>query len=75
MHDCEVILLTCANVTLSWLTLLCFCSTQNKLPTKGLSHSQPPTPSCPPPHDSAAASSPSSVGSASPVLPSRQVLY
>uniref|UniRef100_A0A8C2SP38 F-actin monooxygenase n=1 Tax=Coturnix japonica TaxID=93934 RepID=A0A8C2SP38_COTJA len=32
---------------------------KNKLPTKGLSHSQPPTPSCPPPHDSAAASSPS----------------
>uniref|UniRef100_A0A8C9FXD0 F-actin monooxygenase n=1 Tax=Pavo cristatus TaxID=9049 RepID=A0A8C9FXD0_PAVCR len=46
---------------------------KNKLPTKGLSHSQPPTPSCPPPHDSAAASSPSSVGSASPVLPSRQM--
>ncbi|OXB60402.1 hypothetical protein ASZ78_000808 [Callipepla squamata] len=46
---------------------------QNKLPTKGLSHSQPPTPSCPPPHDSAAASSPSSVVSAPPVLPSRQM--
>uniref|UniRef100_A0A8C2SP19 F-actin monooxygenase n=1 Tax=Coturnix japonica TaxID=93934 RepID=A0A8C2SP19_COTJA len=46
---------------------------KNKLPTKGLSHSQPPTPSCPPPHDSAAASSPSSVVSASPVLPSRQM--
>ncbi|XP_072721027.1 F-actin-monooxygenase MICAL2 isoform X7 [Ciconia boyciana] len=45
---------------------------QNKLPTKGLSHSQPPTPSCLPPHDSAAASSPSSVGSASPAVPSRQ---
>ncbi|XP_075358231.1 F-actin-monooxygenase MICAL2 isoform X2 [Mycteria americana] len=45
---------------------------KNKLPTKGLSHSQPPTPSCPPPHDSAAASSPSSVGSASPAVPSRQ---
>ncbi|NXV97833.1 MICA2 monooxygenase, partial [Calonectris borealis] len=45
---------------------------KNKLPTKGLSHSQPPTPSCPPPHDSAAASSPSSVGSAFPAVPSRQ---
>ncbi|XP_009332755.1 PREDICTED: protein-methionine sulfoxide oxidase MICAL2 isoform X4 [Pygoscelis adeliae] len=32
-----------------------------------------PTPSCPAPHDSAAASSPSSVGSASPALPSRQI--
>ncbi|NXP09043.1 MICA2 monooxygenase, partial [Thinocorus orbignyianus] len=46
---------------------------KNKLPTKGFSHSQPPTPSCPPPHDSAAASSPSSVGSASPAVPSRQM--
>ncbi|KFO12857.1 Protein-methionine sulfoxide oxidase MICAL2, partial [Balearica regulorum gibbericeps] len=46
---------------------------KNKLPTKGLSHSQPPTPSCPPPHDSAAASSASSVGSASPAVPSRQM--
>ncbi|NWH57608.1 MICA2 monooxygenase, partial [Geococcyx californianus] len=46
---------------------------KNKLPTKGLSHSQPPTPSCPPPHDSAAASTPSSVGSASPAVPSRQM--
>ncbi|XP_059681824.1 F-actin-monooxygenase MICAL2 isoform X6 [Gavia stellata] len=46
---------------------------KNKLPTKGLSHSQPPTLSCPPPHDSAAASSPSSVGSASPAVPSRQM--
>ncbi|XP_040985225.1 F-actin-monooxygenase MICAL2 isoform X2 [Aquila chrysaetos chrysaetos] len=46
---------------------------KNKLPTKGLSHSQPPTPSCPPPHDSAASSSPSSVGSASPAVPSRQM--
>ncbi|KAM9605417.1 F-actin-monooxygenase MICAL2 isoform 21-T41 [Morphnus guianensis] len=45
---------------------------KNKLPAKGLSHSQPPTPSCPPPHDSAAASSPSSVGSPSPAVPSRQ---
>ncbi|XP_074006034.1 F-actin-monooxygenase MICAL2 [Numenius arquata] len=46
---------------------------KNKLPTKGFSHSQSPTPSCPPPHDSAAASSPSSVGSASPAVPSRQM--
>ncbi|XP_010126774.1 PREDICTED: protein-methionine sulfoxide oxidase MICAL2-like, partial [Chlamydotis macqueenii] len=45
---------------------------KNKLPTKGLSQSQPPTPSCPPPHDSAAVSSPSSVGSASPAIPPRQ---
>ncbi|NXW87527.1 MICA2 monooxygenase, partial [Alopecoenas beccarii] len=46
---------------------------KNKLPTKGLAHSQPPAPSCPPPHDAAAASSPSSVGSASPAIPSRQM--
>ncbi|NWS68375.1 MICA2 monooxygenase, partial [Crotophaga sulcirostris] len=46
---------------------------KNKLPTKGLSHSQPPTPSCPPPHDSAAASTPSSVHSASPAVPSSQM--
>ncbi|XP_054055173.1 F-actin-monooxygenase MICAL2 isoform X4 [Rissa tridactyla] len=46
---------------------------KNKLPTKGFSHSQPPTPSCPPPHDSAAASSPSAVSSASPAVPSRQM--
>ncbi|XP_009992566.1 PREDICTED: protein-methionine sulfoxide oxidase MICAL2 [Chaetura pelagica] len=46
---------------------------KNKLPTKGLSHSQPPTPTCPQPHDSAAASSPSSVDSASPAVPSRQI--
>ncbi|XP_010145044.1 PREDICTED: protein-methionine sulfoxide oxidase MICAL2 [Eurypyga helias] len=46
---------------------------KNKLPTKGLSHSQPPTPSCPQPHDSAAAASSSSVGSASPAVPSRQI--
>ncbi|NXQ89914.1 MICA2 monooxygenase, partial [Nyctibius grandis] len=45
---------------------------KNKLPTKGLSRSLPPTPSCPQPHDSAAASSPSSVSSASPAVPSRQ---
>ncbi|XP_053924092.1 F-actin-monooxygenase MICAL2 [Cuculus canorus] len=46
---------------------------KNKLPIKGLSHPQPPTPSCPPPHDSAAASTPSSVGSAFPAVPSRQI--
>ncbi|XP_069713661.1 F-actin-monooxygenase MICAL2 isoform X1 [Phaenicophaeus curvirostris] len=46
---------------------------KNKLPLKGLSHSQPPTPSCPLPHDSAAASTPSSVGSAFPAVPSRQI--
>ncbi|XP_030307393.1 F-actin-monooxygenase MICAL2 [Calypte anna] len=46
---------------------------KNKLPTKGLSHSQPPTPTCPQPHDSAGASSASSVGSASPAVPSRQM--
>ncbi|NXX87619.1 MICA2 monooxygenase, partial [Centropus bengalensis] len=46
---------------------------KSKLPTKGLSHSQPPTPSCPTPHDPAAASTPSSVGSASPAVPSRQM--
>ncbi|XP_035183368.1 F-actin-monooxygenase MICAL2 isoform X2 [Oxyura jamaicensis] len=45
---------------------------KSKLPTKGLSRSQPPTPSCLPPHDSAAACPPSSVGSTSPALPSRQ---
>nr|XP_009685526.1 PREDICTED: protein-methionine sulfoxide oxidase MICAL2 isoform X1 [Struthio camelus australis] len=45
---------------------------KNKLPTKGLSHSQPPAPPCPPPHGSAAASSPSSVGSAPPTAPSTQ---
>ncbi|NXF91665.1 MICA2 monooxygenase, partial [Eubucco bourcierii] len=45
---------------------------KNKLPTKGLPHSQLPTPSCPLPHDSAAASSPSSVNSAS-AVPSRQM--
>ncbi|XP_065539146.1 F-actin-monooxygenase MICAL2 isoform X1 [Lathamus discolor] len=46
---------------------------KNKLSTKGLSYSQPPTPSCPPAHDSAAASSPSSVDSASTAIPSRQM--
>ncbi|XP_071895535.1 F-actin-monooxygenase MICAL2 isoform X25 [Anas platyrhynchos] len=45
---------------------------KSKLPTKGLSHSQPPTPSCLSSHDSAAACPPSSVGSTSPALPSRQ---
>ncbi|NXH28143.1 MICA2 monooxygenase, partial [Myiagra hebetior] len=44
---------------------------KNKLPTKGLSHSQPPTPSCPPPHHSAVAAS-SSVGSASSTVSSQQ---
>uniref|UniRef100_A0A8B9DWV9 F-actin monooxygenase n=1 Tax=Anser cygnoides TaxID=8845 RepID=A0A8B9DWV9_ANSCY len=34
---------------------------KSKLPTKGLSHSQPPTPCCLLPHDSAAACPPSSV--------------
>ncbi|NXG71253.1 MICA2 monooxygenase, partial [Baryphthengus martii] len=46
---------------------------KNKLPTKGLSHSQPPTTSCPPPPDSAAASSSPSVSSALPAVPSRQM--
>ncbi|XP_064019832.1 F-actin-monooxygenase MICAL2 isoform X3 [Pogoniulus pusillus] len=46
---------------------------KNKLPTKGLPHSQLPAPSCTIPHDSAAASSPSSVSSASPAVPSRQM--
>ncbi|NXO15135.1 MICA2 monooxygenase, partial [Oriolus oriolus] len=45
---------------------------KNKLPTKGLSHSQPPTPSCPPPHHSAVAAS-SSVGSASSAISSQQM--
>ncbi|TRZ21313.1 hypothetical protein HGM15179_005839 [Zosterops borbonicus] len=45
---------------------------KNKLPTKGLSHSQPPTPSCPPPHHSAVAAS-SSVGSASSAVSSQQM--
>ncbi|NXU83912.1 MICA2 monooxygenase, partial [Xiphorhynchus elegans] len=45
---------------------------KNKLPTKGLSHSQPPTPSCPPPHHSAAADASSSVSSASSAVPSQQ---
>ncbi|NWW18494.1 MICA2 monooxygenase, partial [Falcunculus frontatus] len=44
---------------------------KNKLPTKGLSHSQPPTPSCPPPHHSAVAAA-SSVGSASSAISSQQ---
>ncbi|NXS87422.1 MICA2 monooxygenase, partial [Erpornis zantholeuca] len=44
---------------------------KNKLPTKGLSHSQPPTPSCPPSHHSAVAAS-SSVGSASSAISSQQ---
>ncbi|KAM7034952.1 F-actin-monooxygenase MICAL2 isoform 4-T4 [Acridotheres tristis] len=45
---------------------------KNKLPTKGLSHSQPPTLSCPPPHHSAVAAS-SSVGSASSAVSSQQM--
>ncbi|XP_039408068.1 F-actin-monooxygenase MICAL2 isoform X1 [Corvus cornix cornix] len=44
---------------------------KNKLPTKGLSYSQPPTPSCSPPHHSAVAAS-SSVGSASSAVSSQQ---
>ncbi|NXA61459.1 MICA2 monooxygenase, partial [Mohoua ochrocephala] len=44
---------------------------KNKLPTKGLSHSQPPSPSCPPPHHSAVTAS-SSVGSASSAVSSQQ---
>ncbi|NXP44788.1 MICA2 monooxygenase, partial [Heliornis fulica] len=47
---------------------------KNKLSPKGLSHSQSPTPSCPQPHDSATTtSSPSSVSSASPAVPSSQM--
>ncbi|NWT78279.1 MICA2 monooxygenase, partial [Lanius ludovicianus] len=45
---------------------------KNKLPTKGLSHSQPPSPSCSPPHHSAVAAS-SSVGSASSAVSSQQM--
>ncbi|XP_064282245.1 F-actin-monooxygenase MICAL2 isoform X7 [Passer domesticus] len=44
---------------------------KNKLPTKGLPHSQPPTPSCSAPHHSAVAAS-SSVGSASSAVSSQQ---
>ncbi|XP_062973360.1 F-actin-monooxygenase MICAL2 isoform X1 [Elgaria multicarinata webbii] len=44
---------------------------KNKLPTKGLSHSQLPTPSCLPSHDSAASSS--SIDSASPAAHSKKM--
>ncbi|KAF7245618.1 [F-actin]-monooxygenase MICAL2, partial [Varanus komodoensis] len=43
---------------------------KNKLPTKGLSHSQLPSPSCLPSHDSAASSS--SIDSASPAIHSKK---
>ncbi|TFK00171.1 protein scribble-like protein [Platysternon megacephalum] len=43
---------------------------KNKLPIKGLSYYQPPTPSCLPAHDSAATSSSSSIHSASPPVQS-----
>ncbi|CAM4684681.1 unnamed protein product, partial [Lepidochelys kempii] len=43
---------------------------KNKLPIKGLSYYQPPTPSCLPTHDSAASSSSSSIHSASPAVQS-----
>lgn len=47
--------------------LLCFCSVQNKLLSKGLSLTHPPaSPSCLPSPDPAAASSPSTVDSVSP---------
>uniref|UniRef100_A0A8D0CBE0 Microtubule associated monooxygenase, calponin and LIM domain containing 2 n=1 Tax=Salvator merianae TaxID=96440 RepID=A0A8D0CBE0_SALMN len=46
---------------------------KNKLPTKGLSHSPLPSPSCLPSHDSAAAASPSSTASASPAVPSKKM--
>lgn len=60
-------------------TLLCFCSVQNKLISKDLSHTQPPSsPSClPSPDPAAAASSPSAVDSVSParkvVVPNYQL--
>ncbi|XP_078240078.1 F-actin-monooxygenase MICAL2 isoform X15 [Pogona vitticeps] len=44
---------------------------KNKLPTKGLSHSQLPSPSCPPSHDSTASSS--SIDSASPAVHSKKM--
>ncbi|XP_067396943.1 F-actin-monooxygenase MICAL2 isoform X12 [Emydura macquarii macquarii] len=46
---------------------------QNKLPIKGLSHYQPPAPSCLPAHDSAAASSSSSIHSASSAVQSSKM--
>ncbi|XP_015273699.1 PREDICTED: protein-methionine sulfoxide oxidase MICAL2 [Gekko japonicus] len=45
---------------------------KNKLPTKGLSHSQPPPPSCLSSYDSAASSS-SSIDSASPAVHSKKM--
>lgn len=60
-------------------TLLCFCSVQNKLLSKDLSHTQPPSsPSClPSPDPAAATSSPSAVDSVSParkvVVPNHQL--
>ncbi|NWY00055.1 MICA2 monooxygenase, partial [Nothoprocta ornata] len=46
---------------------------KNKLPSKGLCHSQPPAPPCPPPpHGSSAASSPSPVSPAPRAAPSKQ---
>ncbi|KAM8807869.1 F-actin-monooxygenase MICAL2 [Eudromia elegans] len=48
---------------------------KNKLPSKGLCHSQPPAPPCPPPpppHGSSAASSPSAVSSTPRAAPSKQ---
>lgn len=59
-----------ANITVPFLGLirfLCFCSVQNKLLSKGLSHTHPPSsPSCLPSSDPAATSSPSTVDSISP---------
>ncbi|XP_043372655.1 F-actin-monooxygenase MICAL2 isoform X1 [Dermochelys coriacea] len=46
---------------------------KNKLPIKGLSYYQPPTPSCLPAHDSAATSSSSSIHSASPAVQSSKM--
>ncbi|XP_067396933.1 F-actin-monooxygenase MICAL2 isoform X2 [Emydura macquarii macquarii] len=46
---------------------------KNKLPIKGLSHYQPPAPSCLPAHDSAAASSSSSIHSASSAVQSSKM--
>ncbi|KAM9148645.1 F-actin-monooxygenase MICAL2 isoform 3-T4 [Pangshura tecta] len=46
---------------------------KNKLPIKGLACYQPPTPSCLPLHDSAAASSSSSIHSASPAVQSSKM--
>ncbi|XP_039390141.1 F-actin-monooxygenase MICAL2 isoform X3 [Mauremys reevesii] len=46
---------------------------KNKLPIKGLSYYEPPTPSCLPAHDSAATSSSSSIHSASPAVQSSKM--